>query len=249
MRLPKMLYPKRIAKKQASKLVVKPHISVQQKVALWAVGAVVVIAAVYGAYRYGLHIAGFKATEAARTQQRLERQVAKLERTNADMRDTTIQAQRQLQVDKTAYHELDAALQDSTSKLADLREELNFYRNIMSPSDDQRGLKIQGLKIQSSGVPDHYRYKLILYQALDQRNPIRGRVAIHLVGVQDGASKTIEIKDSDSDSMSLNFRYFQNVEGVIILPEGFTPTRVKIDVSSNDRQKPHLEKWYPWAPA
>ncbi len=197
-------------------------------------------------YQYGLEQAGYSRSQSVREQAALDLRIRDLESDNAQQRELLARVQRQLQIDSTAYKEVDISLEASTHQIADLREELNFYRNIISPENKIRGLQIQNLRLESAGIKNQYRYKLVLIQAFDHKRMVTGRVEFTVLGVLDGAHKSIKIKRSANSPLGVNFRYFQNVEGIMVLPSGFKPLQVQVSIYTGGRTEPKVEKSLPW---
>jgi uncharacterized membrane-anchored protein YhcB (DUF1043 family) len=232
--------------KPGTKLEVRPRPSPWRRV-LWVLGLVALVTALtWTAYILGLERAGFLRADAQRLRQELRTQNEALARKNAELKESLARAERQHQVTAKAYEELDASLQASTQTIADLREELNFYRNIVTPANKERGLQIQDLAIEPVGVADQYRYKLVLIQTLEHKRYVKGKVGIEVVGIQDGAERTVNIEDAEDSPLSVKFRYFQRLIGTIRLPTGFKPTRVRVRLSANGDRDADIERWYDW---
>jgi hypothetical protein len=78
---------------------------------------------------------------------------------------------------------------------------------------------------------------------------ITGKVKLQFDGLLDGESKVLELKDvSAKKARDLNYRfkYFQNVEGVVSFPEGFSLLRVNIQILPRGRQRDMIEKTIEW---
>lgn len=230
-----------------SRLVVRPHVSGRQRLLLGAAALAVVTGLAYATYRVGLHRAGFLHDAAVQSQRQSQDRISTLEVRVTQLRETLARAERQLQIDRVAYRQLDDSLQESTQELARLRQELNFYSNIISPKDERRGVQIQDLKIEKTGVDERYRYKLVLIQSYNHKRIIKGRIKLEVLGIQGGEEKLIPVGGQNKTAIS--FRYFQNLEGTIDLPGGFAPMRVKVSVSTDDKKRPRMQQWYNWPQA
>ena len=173
-------------RRTTGQLVVKPRIS--SRVKLLIAGSVLTTVALAAGwiYNYGLSTAGFERSSAAQKQEQLQEQVKERSAEIADLRESLAGAQRSVQMNETAFQELDRSLKTSAQEIVKLREELNFYRNIISPSDKKSGLRIQNLLIEPTATANHYRYKLVLIQALKHEQTINGSASIEVVGVQGG---------------------------------------------------------------
>ena len=155
-------------------------------------------------------------------------------------------AKRQLKIDSTAYIELKAAYESSTSQIHALREDLDFYRSIISPDDGRAGIRVQNLVIAPNATGPEFRYEVTLIQALKHADVIEGEVALDIEGRQDGELATLSGATLGMQAEPIKFRYFQNVEGQWRLPDGFTPQRVRVTVIAAPDSALIAERWYPW---
>lgn len=227
-------------------VVVRPHISPVRKFVIGAAAIAAGIGLLYATYSFGLWNAGYARSDAVRLRGELRTEIAKLQDENTELRDALARAQRQLQIDQTAYEELNTSLASSTRELATLREELSFYQKIISPANKRAGVQIQDLKIEQSGTKDQYRYKLVLIQALSHDSLVTGSAGLEISGVQAGKQAVIRLPEAGGRPISVNFKYFQNIEGLIQLPPDFKPMRIKVSVSTTGRNADTLEQWYYW---
>jgi len=53
-------------------------------------------------------------------------------------------------------------------------------------------------------------------------------------------------EDFPDGSAALQFRYFQAVEGELVLPEGFKPSEILLSVSIDKPRKTEVSEVYPW---
>jgi exonuclease VII small subunit len=240
--------------KKTGELIVKPRYS--SRVKLFIAGLVVVVLLVTGGviYNHGLSMAGFESLTALRRQQNLQQVVDQLEQDNLTLRDSLARAERSLQMDHSAYQELDRSLKVSSQEIVRLREELNFYRNIISPPNKKSGLRIQSLKLEAADADDttatsKYHYKMVLIQALKHDRKITGKARFEITGVQGGANTTIRFPQTADKSINFSFKYFQDIEGQIELPQNFEPQTIKVNVTSRGRNAESIEQVYPWPKA
>lgn len=240
--------------KKTGELIVKPRYS--PRVKLFIAGLIVVVLLVTSGviYNHGLSMAGFESLTALRQQQGLQEVVAQLKQDNQALRDSLARAERSLQMDQTAYQDLDRSLKASSQAIVRLREELNFYRNIISPPNKKSGLHIQSLKLEAAGDDDttatsKYHYKMVLIQALNHDRKISGKARFEINGVQGGENTTIRFPQAADKPISFSFKYFQDLEGQIELPQNFEPRTIKVNVTSRGRDAQSIEQIYPWPKA
>ncbi len=232
------------SRKKIGELVIKPRYSPRTKL-LIAVGAAsgAVLLAMW-IYNYGVSMAGFERWAASRAQEGMQQDNKRLEQENQDLREALARAQRSVQMSETAYEELDKSLQRSSQEVVRLREDLNFYRNIITPPDKKSGLRVQSLVIESADKPNLYRYKLVLVQALKHERVIRGSAHLEITGMQAGETTVLKVPKSGEKPISVDFKYFQDIEGRFDLPKSFRPQQIKVEVTTTAGQT--VEEVYRW---
>lgn len=213
-------------------LVIKPRYSPRIKLLVAVIVAVALLTSAGLIYNYGLNRAGFERQSAEQTQQTLQDDLRKLRDENQDLQESLARAQRTIQMDQAAYQDLDKSLKSSAQEIVKLREELNFYRNIISPADKKSGLRIQNLYIESAGGANQYRYKLVLIQALKHEKTIQGRAVLEISGIQVGEDVVLHVPTAHEQPILVNFKYFQDIEGKLQLPKNFQPKRIKVSITT-----------------
>lgn len=145
----------------------------------------------------------------------------------------------------TAADSLRTELADLHSQVGTLNEEVAFYKSLMAPGDLQRGLKIDALEMVA--LEQGVRFELLLTQVAQRRTYISGEVRVDIVGTDDSGQVVKSLTDLAPDldyPMKFRFRYFQDLRGLMVLPEGFTPQEVL--VTAQQRGKPALQASFPW---
>lgn len=231
---------------KTGELVIKPRVPPRLKLLVAATVAALLLGGAVYIYNYGLSMAGFERQSAERAHQGLIELNRRLQQENRELREALARAERAIQMDQASYQELEKSLKVSAQEILKLREELNFYRNIISPADKKAGLRIQSLEIESAGA-NRYRYKLVLIQALKHEHTIRGTARFEIIGVQAGQDAVLRHPAPNERAIGVNFKYFQDIEGRFDLPAGFTPQRIKVNVTADGGQV--VEAEYAWPQA
>ena len=178
------------------------------------------------------------------------RRSTRSEQENEKLHGDIAKAELASKVDNKSYGDVEKNLEDLQAQVLKQREELTFYRGIVSPEDGIGGLRIQGFQIQSGGAPLHYRLAARA-AAVDARGRVvSGSVNIQIEGVRANRPEQLglpQLADTvrGDGQLPFKFRYFQKFEQGVVLPEGFEPRAVNVEVRSTRLATPVRES-YPW---
>ena len=79
---------------------------------------------------------------------------------------------------------------------------------------------------------------------------MKGEVDFSVEGTQDGEARTYgltELLPEDGDSSwPFAFRYFQDFDRELVLPEGFTPERINVEVISRTKSIANVKETFDW---
>jgi hypothetical protein len=231
-------------------LVVKAHNPWKSRLLL-AMLLLVLLLAGWALFEYGRFSAGYDSIEVTQESQVLLSHVSDLDDQIEKLREEKAVLERAAQIERKAYDELDTTLKVLQAEILELKEELAFYRGIVSPRQSAEGLHLQRFKIEANGKPRGYRYKVTLTQVLKNDRSARGTINMIIAGQKDEETKVLGLADVTSKqvkALEYSFRYFQNLEGDIQLPEGFKPLRVTVSVQPRNsrNQERTIEKTFDW---
>ncbi len=203
----------------------------------------------YGIYEWGRFAGGYNKFAQIQQRRELTAKVELLQRDNDELRGKLASAELARSVDDKAYSDVERNLAELQTQLLKNREELAFYRGIVSPEDGVDGLRIQRFEIHPAGAEGHYRLRLVLVQSMRQDAAVSGSVTMEIEGVLDGAPAKLTLADVGGEAggdgkVPFRFRYFQDLEQGIMLSNGFEPRTVNVEVSSA-RLAPMRES-FPW---
>jgi hypothetical protein len=213
------------------------------------VGVLGLLLVLYVIYEWGRFSGGYNKFAEVQRRRELVAQIDALGQENEKLRGDIAKAELASKVDNKSYGDVEKNLQDLQAQVLKQREELTFYRGIVSPEDGIGGLRIQGFQIQSGGAPLHYRLLLVLQQSMREDAVVSGSVVIQIEGVranrpeQLGLAQLADAARTDGQ-LPFKFRYFQKFEQDVVLPDGFEPRAVNVEVRST-RLAPVRES-YPW---
>lgn len=203
----------------------------------------------WGLFEFGRYRGGYDIVEAKTQKDAFEEKFSGLEKEAAKTREQNAILERSRQIEQEAYKQLEKTVSGLQDEILELKEELAFYRGIVSPSDNSKGLDIQSFELDRRGVSDAIHYKLVLTQVLSNNTTTSGSVDVRIGGTLKGKSQQYALSQlSEEDGeLSYRFKYFQILEGELHLPDGFTPSKVTITVKPRIKSHKKLTQSFDWA--
>lgn len=186
-------------------------------------------------FNYGQFRAGFDQVAENKQKRVLKDQIDRLELQLADFRARTARLESAKKVDQYANDAVKELLEKAASGSQELREELQFYRTIVSPSKGRQGMHIHDFDLTQDQKGD-YNYSLTVTHIQGHRKHHRqsdGKIFISVEGLQAGLVKKLDfanISTKKRTSIKYRFKYFAQFEGKLKLPEGFKPQTIEIDI-------------------
>lgn len=209
-----------------------------------------VLVAGYLIFEFGRIQAQYNIVDAIAERQAFEEQIDSLEKQIALLQEEIALLETHREIDRNAYGKVEASLSGLQQKIQEQREAIAFYRGIISPADGERGLRVQDLKVTKGNEEREYHVSMVLVQVMQHERSVRGDVAFSLEGAQDGEAVTYTLEQlvpADEDSeWPFSFRYFQTFERELILPDGFMPEKVNVEVRSRTKSVASIEQSFIW---
>ncbi len=166
------------------------------------------------------------------------------------LREKNAILQRGQQVEHEANKALEKRLAELHDEMVELKSELTFYRGIVAPSENIKGLNIQQFTIYRNSINNSYDFRLVLTQVLKVRSLVSGGVLISVTGMIDGKEEAASGKDlgldPDKRPMLFRFKYFQTIDGQFLLPENFVPVKVKVTLLPKGQRNKKASKEFDW---
>ncbi|MEN8108209.1 MAG: DUF6776 family protein [Pseudomonadota bacterium] len=166
------------------------------------------------------------------------------------LREHAAVLERSSQVDRQATQAVRDELGQLQENLQAAREEIRFYRGIVSPGDGSKGLQIHSFTLSEGLQPGEYRYDLVLTQLKRNDRYISGRVSWNIIGKQGDDISELDlaaVTDPETKYLEFRFRYFQHLTGVARLPEGYQAHELVLTVKATGKQAPEpLQATFAW---
>jgi hypothetical protein len=205
----------------------------------------------YLVFEYGRISAGYDTLDAANERDELVADIDTLDDEIEALQQEVALHVTHREIDREAYKEVESSLIALQAKIMEQQDAIAFYRGIVSPADGKPGLRVQDFKLTRGGEEREFNLRLVLVQAMKHDRKVSGDVSVSVEGNEDGEVKSYALTDllpaEANKAWPFSFRYFQDFDRRIVLPDGFTPERVNVEVRSRTRSISSIEESYAWA--
>jgi hypothetical protein len=152
------------------------------------------------------------------------------------------------QVSRTANASLQETLREREEEIAALRADLAFYQRLVGGRSPRQGLTVHSISLSRIGSTSGYGFRVTLSQNLKKAAVTSGSVELSVEGMRDRKLATLRwpdlVQDAAATPLSFQFKYFQQLDGNVVLPDGFTPSRVRVVVKSKGGEQ--TEQAFAW---
>ena len=134
------------------------------------------------------------------------------------------------QISRQANTDLQGTLAERDEEIASLRADIAFYERFVGATAQRHGLSVHELKIEPQRDPQLWHFVATLTQNLNRGAVNRGRLLLAVEASNGGRMQKLawgELRQQrDAPGIEYSFKYFQQVEGDLVLPAGVKPVRV-----------------------
>lgn len=167
----------------------------------------------------------------------LEQQVATLARSD--------------QISRQANADLQATLAERDEEVAGLRADIAFYERFVGATGQRHGLAVHELRLQPQRDPQVWHFVATLTQNLNRGAVSSGQLRLALEVTDGGNMRRLDWnvlrQQASAPGVAYSFKYFQQVEGDIVLPRGARPVRVLVRLQPGTG--PEVETPFSWSAA
>lgn len=204
-----------------------------------------------GGFLYGYYITLQTQEGELADREELTRDLEVMQSENSELRRQVAILDRSSVMDQRATEEVQSTIMSLRERVAQLEQDIVYYRQVVSDETGETGLVISQLDIATTNTPGVYSYKLVLRQLdPDGDTFLLGFVNVNIVGRQGNEQIIIPLRQVSEEheqlDIRLRFKYFQNIEGSLQLPEGFEPERVQIAAVSQEPVEKNINQDFSW---
>lgn len=176
--------------------------------------------------------------------------IAELETRNRNLVQKNAHLEGGSKIERDAYELANQELVKLQQELLSQKEELAFYRGIVSPKDATLAVNLQTFEMRKKNNQNQYSYKMILTKSGKSTKKIYGGANIVIRGENDSGVRELKMTDlslnNPGKETKFAFRYFQVFEGDIALPEGFKPFEVEIGIKPTTKKVKSFSETISW---
>ena len=207
--------------------------------AAWVLSLVVVAALVAWVAGPG---AGDPAAQLRQREGELAQATARMQ--ELEQRLATLQASDR--ISRAANAEVQASLAERDEEIAGLRAEVAFYERLVGATAQRKGLSAHSVEF-SAEAGGTWHYAVVLTQNLNRGAISTGQMRFSVQGVLDGKLTTVSWDElhqrKGTPGQEYSFRYFQQLDGSVMLPKDFTPQRVRVSLSGTGASAAQDFEW------
>jgi len=162
--------------------------------------------------------------------------VSRLTGDNGGLRQRIAVLERSEQVARAANADLQQVLRDRQEQISALRADLGFYARLTGSGARREGLAVQALHLAAAAQPRVYNFTITLTQNMKAGQLASGRARLSVTGIHNGKIATLAWSElashQDHAGLVFSFKYFQQLKGALMLPEGFLPNRIHAEADA-----------------
>lgn len=231
-------------------LVVRRHAPIRRIILIVAV-ALLALFALYVIYELGRYNAGYDRLSVAQQRTEKEVEIERLEKTNHELR-TKLAELDTIRIGRSREQaEVSRTIGDLQAQVARESQDLAFYRGVVTQGTAEIGVKIGQVRISPARTPGQFTLHLALVRSGRADNVVTGIVDLTVDGTSDGSDTPLDLSAltlGRQHERPFNFRFYQNFDQEIVIPPGFKPEHLAVEVHSSRKDVAPLVQTFLWSP-
>ncbi|MDV3469941.1 DUF6776 family protein [Stenotrophomonas sp. C3(2023)] len=149
-------------------------------------------------------------------------------------------------ISRAANSDVQATLAERDEEIAGLRADVAFYERLVGATSQRKGLNTHSIEFRQEAAGT-WQYTAVLTQNLNRGAISQGQMRFVVEGVKNGKLATVswdELHQREKvPGQDYSFRYFQQLNGSVMLPADFTPQRVRVTLGSGTGGATQVFDW------
>lgn len=145
---------------------------------------------------------------------------------------------------RSANRQLRSEEAERQAEIDQLQAQVDFFGRLSGTSGSQTGLTVFQVELERTASPMVFRFVLSLTQNMQRASIVSGKASLDLEGTLDDRAVTLywpQLSEGITSDTGFRFKYFQQLEGYITLPEAFSPTRLLVSLDVKGQRNPLVE--------
>jgi hypothetical protein len=233
-------------------LVVRRHTPIR-RIILMAAVALIGLFTLYVIYELGRYNAGYDRLAVAQQHTEQEVQIERLEKTNHELR-TKLAELDTIRIGRSREQaEVARTIGDLQAQVARESQELAFYRGVVSQGAAEIGVKIGQVRVSTGHKAGQFTVHLALLRSGRPDSVVTGTLTLIVDGSSGGKSDDTPLELATltlgkQRELPFNFRFYQNFDQEIVIPAGFKPEHLAVEVHSSRKDVAPLVQSFMWSP-
>lgn len=162
-------------------------------------------------------------------------------------------------VDHQATESVRKQVLQQQEKIGELERSVAVYRMMLARDyRNPKGINIGAFSVATGEQENLFHLKLAIQKLSEGEGDFEGELRWLIVGREAGKEKKYSlhqlaaIKENESvltEIIPLSFKIFQNIEADVVLPQGFVPNRIELQVTSPKRDATRVDGQVEWPKA
>jgi len=163
----------------------------------------------------------------------------------ADMQTQIERLDREREVDQSAIEQSRQTIRDLEQEIAQLNQDINFYRSVMAPELKVDGLQVEKVRFDWLRQPGKFELNWLVTQPGQNNDYAEGQLGLELEGVQGQSDRVLTAEELKVvvAQLSYKFKYFQQFSLQLDLPEDFEPHLIRFSFPATKDKEPVQYEW------
>lgn len=221
---------------------------------VWAgllLGAIIIslaAGALWGGFVLGARSFRAELIQAGRALQALQRERDDLGAELANLRQERIACESTRQIEQERDRAVQEQVTAAQNERVALAREVSSLKRLIHKAG-RSAVAVQGLRLVVGEAERAFAYSFTVSQLIEDTGETSGSIGIKLSGKQDGKAKTLtlkQMKGSQPTRLTMHFDDFQTFEGHLVLPPGFEPEALTVQVDPKGDKLIATSETFPW---
>jgi hypothetical protein len=213
------------------------------------IAASLLLVLVASALLLGYFLGDKKFTRDQQRSVKLGQAVDSLEETIASNKSVLTALQHTAQVDAAALEQTRQQLVELQRQIYRRDQELKLYREMLQEDQQTSGLTVSDINLKDMGN-NSFQYDWVIKQKTHEAKTLRVNAQLWVIGQQHGETVSLPVDKLDTQidalPIKLRLKYFSINRGLLQLPEGFTPEKLRVTLRYPWIEKPQFEREFVW---